>query len=120
MEIPNDILKYIISFLPIKNRFTYDDHGWSELHKAVFNGRYIVVSKIGKYFYLGEHETLQDFDNFNTPAHIACMKSNIITYYEIIGFFPKLEHIKNKQGKVPLDLLPQSPVGYPSFFPVTF
>ena len=111
---PDFIWKEIISYLPIKKRFTFDKNKETELHK-IFNSpfySYFKLKKLVNSYLLTENNYLCNKKN-NTPLHIACMYYDITKNVSILwGYYylkrkcPEMNKVKNIHNKLPYYFLP--------------
>lgn len=111
---PTVIWKEIISYLPIKKRFTFDENNECELHKIFKNKyySYLKFKKIVNSYLLTENNYLCNKQN-NTPLHFACMYYDITKNYSILwGYYylkrkcPEMNKVKNIHNKLPYYFLP--------------
>ena len=111
---PEILWKEIISYLPVKKRFTFDKNNNCELH-SFFDSRsysYLKLKKMVDSYLLTENNYLSNKEN-NTPLHKACIAYErneepyiLWGYYYLKRKCPEMNKIKNKHNKLPHYFLP--------------
>jgi len=102
MYFPPGVWEHLISYLPVKKRFTFDKNKNCELHWSImFKTSYMKTKHLIDDYLLTNNNFLSNIHN-NTPLHVACQHDQMQSYRYLKRKCPQMAKIRNIHNKLPI------------------